>query len=81
VAGGEEDGKGLFVRGAYGWVKEELENAEKFDGKTKGYYVAFGWESVEAHMKYRETQAFKDTIPAFKAVAKMISMVSIIDLG
>lgn len=66
--------KGL-VKAAHGWVVEELEH-EKFEGKAKGYYAAIGWESVDVHMAYRETQAFKDSIPALRNLAKALSVVS-----
>lgn len=46
---------------AGGWIVEEPEN-EKAGGKSKAYFAAIGWESVEAHLKFREHQAFKDNI-------------------
>jgi len=42
-----------------GWVVEDL----AYEGQPgKAYVAAIGWESIQAHMAYRETQAFKDTI-------------------
>ncbi|KIW00372.1 uncharacterized protein PV09_08083 [Verruconis gallopava] len=52
---------------AAGWVVEPLEWPEKFEGKAKAYRVVIGWESVEKHMEYRETDSFKQTIPAVRA--------------
>lgn len=46
---------------AGGWVEEELSipgNSEK----AKAYVGCIGWRSVEAHMLFRETQAFKDNV-------------------
>lgn len=48
-----------FKGAAGGWVIEDVEYQEK---KGKAYLGVLGWESVEAHMKFRETQAFKDNI-------------------
>jgi hypothetical protein len=63
------------IAGAHGWVVEELEN-EKFEGKLKGYYAAIGWKSIEVHQRYRETEAFKESIPSLRTVAKALNMVS-----
>lgn len=44
-----------------GFIEEEI-----IDPKTSepclGYVALIGWESVQAHLNYRETQAFKDNI-------------------
>ena len=64
-----------FVATTHGWVVEEMEK-EGSDGKFKGYFVAIGWESVEAHMEYRETEAFKESIPMLRALAKGLKVVS-----
>jgi len=48
--------------GAYGgWAEEELDDPKDSE-KSKAYVMLIGWTSVEAHMKYRETQSFKDNI-------------------
>ena len=64
-----------FVTTAHGWVVEELEK-EGLEGRFKAYFVAIGWESVEAHMAYRETEAFKESIPMLRALAKGLRVVS-----
>jgi len=64
-----------FVGYTTGWVAEEVEH-EKIEGKAKAYVVAIGWESLEAHMAYRETQTFKDDIVKLRAVAKGSAVVS-----
>lgn len=64
-----------FVGYTTGWVAEELEH-EKIEGKAKAYAIAIGWESVEAHMAYRETQTFKDDIVKVRAIAKGPTVVS-----
>ncbi|KAL9043479.1 MAG: hypothetical protein Q9214_003337 [Letrouitia sp. 1 TL-2023] len=46
---------------ASGWVVEELEH-EEIEGKAKVYHCLLGWESVEAHLAFRETQEFQDNI-------------------
>jgi quinol monooxygenase YgiN len=60
---------------AHGWVREELEK-DGVEGKLRGYMVAVGWESVDDHMKYRETEAFKESIPLVRQLAKGMSVVS-----
>lgn len=48
-----------FKAASGGWVLEDVEYEGK---KGKAYVGLVGWESVEAHMSFRETQAFKDNI-------------------
>lgn len=64
-----------FVGYTTGWVAEELEH-EKIEGKARAYTVAIGWESLEAHMVYRDTQTFKDDIMKVRAIAKGSTVVS-----
>jgi len=62
----KEQAAGLLAL-AGGWVVEERD----VDGqKGRGYEVAIGWESLEAHMAFRETQAFRDSVPPLIAFAK-----------
>lgn len=50
-----------FKAASGGWVVEDVEYQGKQGKKGKKAYVGLlGWESVEAHMACRETQAFKD---------------------
>ncbi|KAF2429560.1 hypothetical protein EJ08DRAFT_698276 [Tothia fuscella] len=56
-----------------GWIVEDLEH-ESIDGKAKGFAAAIGWESVEAHVKYRNTIVFKESIDAIRSAASGISM-------
>jgi len=60
----------------HGPVLEELEK-EGVDGKLKGYFVALGWASVDAHMAFRETEVFKEHVPALRALAKGLKVVSV----
>jgi len=46
---------------AGGWAVEELDDPKSGD-KAKVYVELISWPSVESHMKYRETQSFKDNI-------------------
>ncbi|KAL8701467.1 MAG: hypothetical protein Q9201_004888 [Fulgogasparrea decipioides] len=63
-----------FTGFAGGWVIEELEHKE-VEGKTKVWQSCIGWQSVEAHMAFRETQDFKDNVhlmrPEFKKATTM----------
>jgi hypothetical protein len=48
-----------FLIATYGFALEEVE----IDGKKgKAAVLAIGWDSVDAHMQFRETQTFKDNI-------------------
>lgn len=47
-----------FMSTAGGWIVEEVEH-EKAGGKAKGYFLLVGWQSVEKHMEFRDTEAFK----------------------
>lgn len=64
-----------FVGTTHGWVVEELEK-EGVDEKLKGYFAAIGWESVDAHLAFRDTEAFKEAIPLVRALAKGLRVVS-----
>lgn len=44
-----------------GWVVEELEHP-KVEGKVRLWQSLIGWDSVEAHLAFRETDAFKDNV-------------------
>jgi hypothetical protein len=64
-----------YVASASGWVVEELEH-ENVGGKARGFQAAIGWTGVEAHMKYRETEGFKEGIQVVRGVFKGSAMVS-----
>lgn len=41
-------------------VKEDADREEK--AKGKGFVLLAGWESLEAHMEFRETERFKENV-------------------
>ena len=45
-----------------GWGEELQENSNSLDGKTKVYICCLGWNSKDDHMRFRDTQLFKDNI-------------------
>lgn len=60
-----------YKGGAVGTTYEEMEK----DGvKGKGAVLAIGWESVQKHMEFRETEAFKEKIGLLRQGAKGIEM-------
>ncbi|KIW76231.1 hypothetical protein Z517_10977 [Fonsecaea pedrosoi CBS 271.37] len=66
-------------RGAVGgWVAEELEDP-KTSEKARAYVELIGWESVDSHMKYRETPSFKDNVPLLRGAKdlKNLAMVHV----
>ncbi|EXJ70199.1 uncharacterized protein A1O5_06267 [Cladophialophora psammophila CBS 110553] len=50
-----------YTASAAGWVDEEID-IPGMEERGKAYVLLVGWTSVEAHMQFRETQAFKDSI-------------------
>ena len=46
---------------ATGWVVEEVVH-EGIEGKAMAWVTAVGWESVEAHKAFRETELFKKMV-------------------
>ena len=56
-----EDNADTYTGSAGGWIAEELPIPNTSD-KGKAYAAFIGWTSVQAHMDFRETQAFKDNI-------------------
>ena len=67
----KESGAGL-VGASTGWSVEDMED-EKLDVKGKIFMLAVGWESVDAHMKARETEGFKNTIGGVKRHIKSMA--------
>ena len=61
IAAVKENAKG--ARAAGGWLVEDVEHEKIGSGKKGKAFVGFlGWESVEAHQKFRETKAFSENI-------------------
>lgn len=46
---------------AGGWIVEEQEHKD-MEGKARVWQSCIGWESVDAHMAFRETQVFRDNV-------------------
>ena len=63
-----------FFSVASGWTLDEVEHNSLEGKKGKALVAAIGWASVQAHMDYRETQAFKDSIHLLKEGPKAIEM-------
>ena len=62
VAAVSEDAEGVKAA-AGGWLVEDVEHEKIGSGKKGRAFVGFlGWESVEAHMKFRDTDAFNENI-------------------
>ncbi|KAL2058849.1 hypothetical protein ABVK25_000141 [Lepraria finkii] len=48
---------------AQGWIIEDVEHENLGAGKKgKAFVCMMGWESLDAHLKFRETSDFKDNI-------------------
>lgn len=61
---------------AGGWVAEELEDPKSGE-KSKVYVCLIGWPSVESHMKFRETQSFKDNISMLRGAKDLKNVVMV----
>ena len=61
----EENAGDDYKGSATGWVVEELDH-EGVEGKAKAVTGAIGWASVEAHIAFRKTAAFKESIGALR---------------
>lgn len=47
----------------YGWAVEEVEHESLGEGKKgKVMTILAGWESLEAHAKFRDSEAFKEHV-------------------
>lgn len=71
-----ENAKGI-VGSAGAWAEEDdVEHASLKDvgGKGRVFLALIGWENVDAHMAYRETQSFKDSIVKLRALVSGIEM-------
>lgn len=55
----EENAGAAFKGASVGWVVEELDH-DDIKGKAKALTGVLGWESVEAHIAFREHPAFKE---------------------
>lgn len=63
-----------YLGSAVGLIHEEV---EKDGHKGKGAVLVVGWSSVDAHMKFRETQTFKDQAPALRNGVKTADVVHV----
>lgn len=57
---------------AGGWVIEDVPYAKAEGGKAKLFQAVLGWTSVEAHMKFRETETFKENIHLLRDAEGML---------
>ncbi|KAI9834993.1 MAG: hypothetical protein M1819_002716 [Sarea resinae] len=57
-----------------GWVVEEQERADVEGGKAIAFQGVIGWQSVEAHLKYKETDAFKKYIAPLREQWKSVDL-------
>ena len=68
-----ENAKG-FHGCAGGWSIEDVQREDVEGGKARVFLAALGWDSVEAHMAFRETPKFKEIIPLLRSGAKAIEV-------
>ncbi|KAL1643709.1 hypothetical protein SLS58_004724 [Diplodia intermedia] len=69
------------LRGSAGaWADEDavehasLKKGEEGEGRGRLFLALIGWESVDAHMAYRDTAAFKESIVKLRALVSGIEM-------
>lgn len=68
---------------AYGETLEEVsKHADGEEGKkAKAVVLTIGWESVDAHMKFRETEKFKSNVGLIRGNHGGAEMVSLLNVG
>lgn len=60
---------------ASGWSIDDVKHKSLGEGaKGKAFVAGIGWTSVKAHMDYRETEAFKDSVKYLRDGPKAIEM-------
>lgn len=64
------------VGGVYlsGYSVEEVEHEKLDGGKGKVILMAIGWQSLEAHMAFRDTAAFKENVGLLRDGPKALAM-------
>jgi quinol monooxygenase YgiN len=56
---------GFSGQSAMGWAVEEVELKGE---KTRALVALLGWESIDAHIKFRDTEHFKNIIPLLRDI-------------
>lgn len=70
-----ESGTNGFLGIATAWSIEDVEHEGFGEGKTgKSLLLAIGWESIDAHMAFRETDVFKDNIGLLRGEPKGVEV-------
>lgn len=61
---------------SYGWgVETDFPVRDSKDGQEGTLLAALiGWPSIDAHMKFRETQAFKDNVHLLREMEEMVKL-------
>jgi hypothetical protein len=64
------------VRGvSYGWGVENDFPVRGEEGQVAPIFTAFiGWPSIDAHMKFRETAAFKENVDLIRGMEGMVKL-------
>ncbi|KAH7335086.1 hypothetical protein BKA66DRAFT_480016 [Pyrenochaeta sp. MPI-SDFR-AT-0127] len=60
--------RGATGESAVGWAEEELDYKGE---KARLLLIAFGWESIDAHIKYQGTDAFSATVSILKGLEEL----------
>lgn len=63
---------------SYGWgVQNDFPVREVGDGQTASLFIAFvGWPSIDAHIKFQETDEFKQHVELITNTRRMLKMVT-----
>ncbi|KAF1352282.1 hypothetical protein BDV97DRAFT_397317 [Delphinella strobiligena] len=70
-----ESGTNGFLGITTGWSIEDVEHEGFSEGKTgKSVLLAIGWDSIDAHMAFRETDVFKDIIGLLRGEPKGVEL-------
>jgi heme-degrading monooxygenase HmoA len=71
----KENGKDHYVASAGGWcVEEEVVNPANKEIKGKAFFAAIGWRSVQHHLDFRNTSAFKENIHLLRGAEGLLGL-------
>lgn len=71
----EVKGKEYYVAHAAGWcVEDEVVNPANPEMKAKAFFAGIGWKSVQHHLDFRSTDAFKENIHLLRGAEGLLGL-------
>ncbi|KAI9673972.1 MAG: hypothetical protein M1817_002178 [Caeruleum heppii] len=60
-----------------GWVEDGIHYEGQEEEKERAFVAVLGWDSIEAHMRFRDTEAFKRGIKGLREASERVTMVHV----